>query len=169
MHETWVWSLGQEDALEKEMATHSSILAWDIPWSEELGMLQSTGSQKNQTRLSDCKQFNHWLDIFKSISPLRLWAPQGQRLCLHHLWSVMCTLSFALLAGHWCCCCSGCNKGGRRKNICNVMRIKGRSRKFSTKDYSYIKPCKCKPSLPGWKGKDRIPGRGNHVCEHREV
>ena len=58
---------------------------------------------------------------------------------------------------------------GRRKNICNVMRIKGRSRKFSTKDYSYIKPCKCKPSLPGWKGKDRIPGRGNHVCEHRGV
>ena len=90
------------------MTTHSSILAWDIPWSEEAGMLQSTGSQKNQTRLSDCKQFNHWIDIFKSISPLRLWAPQGQRLCLHHLWSVMCSLSFTLLAGHWCCCCSGC-------------------------------------------------------------
>ena len=41
-----VQSLGQEDALEEEMAPHSSILAWKIPWSEELGGLQSTGSQR---------------------------------------------------------------------------------------------------------------------------
>ena len=41
--ETWVQSLGQEDPLEKEMATHSSILAWRIPWTEEPGGLQSTG------------------------------------------------------------------------------------------------------------------------------
>ena len=41
--ETWVRSLGREDPLEKEMATHSSILAWRIPWTEELGGLQSTG------------------------------------------------------------------------------------------------------------------------------
>ena len=46
MQETWVWSLGWEDPLEKEMATHSSILAWRIPWTEEPGRLQSTGSQK---------------------------------------------------------------------------------------------------------------------------
>ena len=46
MQETWVWSLGQEDSLEKEMATHSSILAWDIPWREESGGLWSMGSQK---------------------------------------------------------------------------------------------------------------------------
>ena len=46
MRETWVWSLGQEDPLEKEMATHSSILAWRIPWTEEPGGLQSTGSQR---------------------------------------------------------------------------------------------------------------------------
>ena len=46
MQETWVLSLGQEDPLEKEMATHSSILAWRIPWTEEPGRLQSTGSQK---------------------------------------------------------------------------------------------------------------------------
>ena len=39
-------SLGQEDLLEKEMATHSSILAWKIPWTEEPGMLQSMGSQR---------------------------------------------------------------------------------------------------------------------------
>ena len=43
MWETRVRSLGQEDPLEKEMATHSSILAWEIPWTEEPGGLQSTG------------------------------------------------------------------------------------------------------------------------------
>ena len=46
MQETWVRSLGQEDPLEKEMATHSSILAWRIPWTEEPGGLQSAGSQR---------------------------------------------------------------------------------------------------------------------------
>ena len=45
MWETYVRSLGQEDPLEKEMATHSSILAWRIPWTEELGKLQSMESQ----------------------------------------------------------------------------------------------------------------------------
>ena len=44
--ETWVWSLGWEDPLEKEMATHSSILAWRIPWTKEPGGLQSLGSQR---------------------------------------------------------------------------------------------------------------------------
>ena len=44
MWETWVQSLGQEDPLEKEMATHSSILAWKIPWLEEPDGLQSMGS-----------------------------------------------------------------------------------------------------------------------------
>ena len=44
--ETWVWSLGQEDALQKEMATQSSILVWEFPWTEEPGMLQSTGFQR---------------------------------------------------------------------------------------------------------------------------
>ena len=46
MRETRVRSLGQEDPLEKEMATHSSILAWSIPWMEDPGRLQSTGSQR---------------------------------------------------------------------------------------------------------------------------
>ena len=44
--ETWVWSLGQEDPLEKGMATHSSILTWEIPCSEEPGGLQTMGSQE---------------------------------------------------------------------------------------------------------------------------
>ena len=46
MQETWVQSLAQEDPLEKGMATHSSILAWRIPWTEEPGRLQSIGSQR---------------------------------------------------------------------------------------------------------------------------
>ena len=46
MQETQVQSLGQEDLLEKEMATHSSILAWKIPWRVEPGRLQSMGSQR---------------------------------------------------------------------------------------------------------------------------
>ena len=46
MQETWVRSLSCENPLEKRMATHSSILAWRIPWSEEPGGLQSTGSQR---------------------------------------------------------------------------------------------------------------------------
>ena len=45
MQETWVCSLGQEDPLEKGMATHSSVLTWEIPWAEESGGLQSMGSQ----------------------------------------------------------------------------------------------------------------------------
>ena len=47
MQETLVPSLGQEDPLEKEMATHSSVLAWDIPWTEESVGLQSMGSQQS--------------------------------------------------------------------------------------------------------------------------
>ena len=49
MWETWVRSLGWKDSLEKEMATHSSILAWRIPWTEELGGLQSTGHKESDT------------------------------------------------------------------------------------------------------------------------
>ena len=48
MQETWVLSLVQEDLLEKRMATHSSILAWRIPWTEEPGRLQSLGSQRGR-------------------------------------------------------------------------------------------------------------------------
>ena len=53
MQEKEVRCLGWADPLEKGMATHSSILAWRIPWREELGGLQSMGSQKNQTQFSD--------------------------------------------------------------------------------------------------------------------
>ena len=62
MWETWVLSLGWEDPLEKEMATHSSVLAWRIPWMEEPGGLQSIGSQ-SRTRLRD-------FTVFIIISPV---------------------------------------------------------------------------------------------------
>ena len=54
--ETQVQSLGGEDPLEKEMATYFSILAWEIPWTEELDGLQSVGLQKSQTQLSNNKR-----------------------------------------------------------------------------------------------------------------
>ena len=53
MRQTWVQSLGPEDPLEKEIATHSNILAWRIPWTEEPGGLQSMGVTKSRTGLSD--------------------------------------------------------------------------------------------------------------------
>ena len=57
--EAWVQTLGQEDLLEKEMATHSSILAWKIPWTEEPGGLQSMGSR----RVSDMTEQLHFLSL----------------------------------------------------------------------------------------------------------
>ena len=71
----WVQSLGQEDLLEKEMATHSNILAWKIPWMEEPGGLQSMGSQ-SQTQLSDftfhflCPNFSRPFQPLCSCLPL---------------------------------------------------------------------------------------------------
>ena len=62
MQETWVRSLGREDPLEKEMATHSSILAWEIPWTEEPAGLQSIGSQKSLKWLNNNN--NNMYDYF---------------------------------------------------------------------------------------------------------
>ena len=59
MQDTQVQSLGWEDLLEEEMATHSSTLAWRIPWTEEPGRLQSMGVEKSQTRLSDFTLTKH--------------------------------------------------------------------------------------------------------------
>ena len=55
MQEMYFQSLGQENPLEKEIATHSSILAWRIPWTEEPDGLQSMGLQKSQAQLTDKK------------------------------------------------------------------------------------------------------------------
>ena len=59
MQETRIRSLGRKDLLKKEMASHSSIIAWEISWTEEPAGLQSMGSQKSWTRLSDYKINNN--------------------------------------------------------------------------------------------------------------
>ena len=66
--ESWVWSLRREDPLEKETANHSSILAWEIPWTEESGGLQSMGSQEMDT----IQRLNHHRRRHRST--LWLWA-----------------------------------------------------------------------------------------------
>ena len=65
MQETWVWSLGWEDTLEKRVATHFSILAWRIPWTEDPGRLHSMGSQRVGhdwvTNTSICFRHSDWV------------------------------------------------------------------------------------------------------------
>ena len=68
--ETQIWSLGQEDLLEEEMATHSSILAWKLPWTEEPGGLQSLGLQRVRHDLvTKQQQFlgGSWLYLFLNL------------------------------------------------------------------------------------------------------
>ena len=84
VQETRVWSLGREDPLEEGMATHSSVLAWRIPWTEEPGRLQSTGSQRVGHDWSDLAGTHaciltgmRWHHIFKKLIlqvSLPLWA-----------------------------------------------------------------------------------------------
>ena len=70
MQETWVQSLGQEDPLEREMTTHSSILAWIIPWTEEPGRLQSMGSQELDTTWQLNRHHHLQLNVhFKNLKP----------------------------------------------------------------------------------------------------
>ena len=66
MQETWVWSLGREDPLEKEMATHSNIFAWRIPWTEEPGGLQSTGHKESDTTEWLHFHFHLWQKVKKN-------------------------------------------------------------------------------------------------------
>ena len=75
MWETWVWYLGQEDPLEKEMTTHSSILAWRTPRTEEPGGLLSTGSKESNT--TERLHF-HFIFVFNSV--LVYWASQVAQL-----------------------------------------------------------------------------------------
>ena len=66
MWETRVQSQGREDPLEKEMATHSSTLAWEIPWTEEPGRLQSMGSQRvGHNRATSLSLFRCWEELNK--------------------------------------------------------------------------------------------------------
>ena len=85
--ETWVWSLGWEDPLEKRKATHASILAWRIPWTEEAGGLQPVVSQKSQTQLSDyTTNASSWLQRNISDEYTPPWIPSCffYYICLWH-------------------------------------------------------------------------------------
>ena len=71
MQQTWVWSLGSEDPLEKEMATHSSILAWRIPQTKEPGELQSMGSQRvGHDWVINTSKYPRTVMVKTDISPL---------------------------------------------------------------------------------------------------
>ena len=80
MQETQVCSLGQEDPLEKEMATHSSILACEILWTEEPGGLWSMGSQKSRMQLSKQQQpcLQDWLHNFWALRKMQTQSPLPQ-------------------------------------------------------------------------------------------
>ena len=68
MRETWVQSLGWEDPLQKGMATHSSILAWTIPWTEEPGRLQSMGLQESDTTETlTLQQIRRWGFVVQEV------------------------------------------------------------------------------------------------------
>ena len=74
VQETQVWSLGREDPLEKEMATHSSILAWRSPWTEESGWLQSMGSQRARHDWVT-NTFFHFQGIYPTVWEKTAWYP----------------------------------------------------------------------------------------------
>ena len=83
MRETWVRSLGRKDPLEKEMAIHSSTIAWKIPWTEEPGRLQSMGSQRfgldwaTSLSLSLCLHDTAWVQVCESNFMIRALCDTG--------------------------------------------------------------------------------------------
>ena len=84
MQETWVCSLGREDLLEKEMATHSSTLAWKIPWMEKPGCLQSMGSQRVE---------HNWVtSLTHSFAIISNTAYILSSTCLLHLGTIFCKM-----------------------------------------------------------------------------
>ena len=70
MQETPVQSVGQEDPLEEEMATHSGILAWEIPWTEEPGGLQSMGSKESDTTVTNTHTHARRAKVYLSLALL---------------------------------------------------------------------------------------------------
>ena len=79
----WVQSLGWEDPLEQEMATHSSILAWELPWTKKSGRPQSTGSQRvGHNEHSMCSQLSIFLDL---LLVSRVWGPQNSMVYFHFI------------------------------------------------------------------------------------
>ena len=110
MQEAWVQSLGRKDPLEKEMATHSSILAWEIPWTEEPGRLQSMGSLIGHDYATEHthshNSFSLWLSLVKS------WLQQNE------LFYLLCRTSFDLDQA-WYYQLSSC----RPRNACQVKAV----------------------------------------------
>ena len=97
MQETWVRALGQEDSLEKEIATHSSILAWRIPLSEEPGGLQSMGSPKVEHSRSDRTHATINTQIYPK-GPLSKYYHTGDRISIYepggeHKYSIYANMS----------------------------------------------------------------------------
>ena len=75
MQETWVQSLGQEDPLEEGMATHSSVHTWRIPWTEQRGGLQSTGSERTGHDSNDLAHATAFVSTESLLSDFQ--APRG--------------------------------------------------------------------------------------------
>ena len=99
MREIWVWSLGWEDPLEDNTASHSSILAWKIPWTEEPGGLQSTGSQKVRQDWSDLSHSYIFITVvlFLSLPNPMLYVTSFCKTCiLNHIekWKSNTVLAF---------------------------------------------------------------------------
>ena len=98
VQETWVWSPGWEDPLEKEMATHSSTLAWNIPWTEEPGRLQSRASQGvahdwatsllSSKKLEDCSLWSYRVLFFKELVECNDLTVYLYLLCTYHVLTI---------------------------------------------------------------------------------
>ena len=133
MQETWVRSLGWEDPLEEGMATHSSILAWRIPWMEEPGGLQSTGSQRVGHYWATLPSPSHANKVMLKILQAKL-----QQYVNHELLDVQ--------AGFW--------KGrGTRDQIANISWIIEKARQFQKNLYfiAYAKAFDCVDHNKLWK------------------
>ena len=81
MRETRVRSLGREDPLEKEMAIHSSTIAWKIPWTEEPGRLQSMGLQRVRQDLATEQQQLMWVDV-QSVTQSEVSQKEKNKYCI---------------------------------------------------------------------------------------
>ena len=111
--ETWVRFLDWENRLEKEMATHSSMLAWGIPWTEEPGRLQSVGSQESETTL----RLNHHHNLLElsGFFPPFLSSPSSFSLSPLPAQTQVFFIQWVLIHySHYSSWCSNCNRFGQQ-------------------------------------------------------
>ena len=147
VQEIWVQFLGREDPLEEGMATHSSILAWRIPWTEEPGGLQSMGLQrvgwdwvtKHTLMLHICLPWRLVTKDRSSTVSLWVWAQscrEGARFGNLPTWSVLRkSLTFSLLGALWSAC--SFTSGKRKKAMFFQDSLK--ERLFRRTDFSWVK------------------------------